>query len=153
MMENKKYINEPDKQHLLPSLFFYVFALFSWQYVYSHKRWLPSRPGASRLVYQKPTAPMFGDLSHSLLGRPKSLYIHKRRNFWDSFIVVYFLFGKLPFQSNVVCISHILLRVIILIDRPTMEVWRFEHFFQNIKKTGNRSSGIQARFTRIHQRP
>ena len=59
MMENKKYINEPDKQHLLPSLFFYVFALFSWQYVYSHRRWLPSRPGASRLVYLRQTAPMF----------------------------------------------------------------------------------------------
>ena len=46
----------------------------------------------------------------------KSLYIHKRCNVLDSCIVVNFLFGLVPFLSNVVYISHILLRAIILID-------------------------------------
>ena len=43
------------------------------------------------------------------LTRPKSVYIHKSRNFWDSCVVVYFLF-----QSNVMYIFHSLLKFISL---------------------------------------
>ena len=80
------------------------------------------------------------------------IHFRQTRNFWDSCTVVYFLFGKLPFQSNVVCISHILLRVIILIDRPTQKLRRhFFNVFRNIKMTGNRS-GIQASGPRTSNR-
>ena len=44
-----------------------------------------------------------------VLDVPKSVYIHKSRNCWDSCVVVYFLF-----QSNVMYIFHSLLKVISL---------------------------------------